>query len=128
MWPSVHNARAMEISILLAWASASFGLWVASQTLSSVRIRSFGDAIWAGALLGVLQWALSGPLFVALGIGTLGIGFLFWFLTRWIVGALIIQITSALSSRLDVDGFFPALVTALIVAATGSVLRFVLAA
>jgi uncharacterized membrane protein YvlD (DUF360 family) len=117
----------MAVSILLAWASATFGLWVASQVLSSVRVRSFGDAVWAGALLGVLQWALSGPLFVFLGIGTLGIAFLFWFLTRWIVGALIIQLTSAMSSRLDVDGFFPALITALIVAATGSVVRLVVA-
>jgi uncharacterized membrane protein YvlD (DUF360 family) len=121
----MDNPTPFAVSILLAWSSATLGLWVASRMLDRVRLTSFGDAVWAGALLGVLQWALSGPLFVLLGIGTLGIGFLFWFLTRWVVGAWIIKITSGLSSRLQVDGFFPALLTSFIVSVTGAVLRIV---
>lgn len=116
----------MAQQILIAWATAALGLWVATKLLRGVRLASPGDAIWAGALLGVLQWALSGPLFVALGIGTLGIGFLLFFVTRWIVAALVVLLTSKLSSRLEVDGFFSALITSFIVAATGSVVRWLM--
>lgn len=116
----------MAIIILVGWASATLGLWLASKMLSGVRLQSFGDAVWAGALLGILQWALAKPLFVLLGISTLGIGFLFWFITRWVASALIILLASALSHRLEVRGFWNALLTAFIVTATSSVLHWFL--
>jgi uncharacterized membrane protein YvlD (DUF360 family) len=115
----------MLSQILVSWSAATLGLWLAGNTLRGVRIGSFSDALWAGALLGVLQWALSGPLFVALGIGSIGLGFLLWFLTRWVVAALIVLLTSKLSSRLSVDGFWNALVTAFIVSVMGVVVRFI---
>jgi putative membrane protein len=117
--------RGMVVAILITWAAATLGLWVAARVLRGVQLASFGDAVWAGALLGVLQWALAGPLFVLLGIGTLGVGFLLWFLTRWIVAALVVLIASRLSSRFEVRGFFNALVTSFIVAVMGSVVRWV---
>ncbi len=120
------NAPHMVLSILLSWLTATLGLWLAANVLDGVRITSFVDAIWAGALLGVLQGVLTGPIFVVLGISTLGIGFLLWFLTRWVASAIVILVTAALSRRVEVDGFIPALVTAFIVAATGTVVRWVL--
>jgi uncharacterized membrane protein YvlD (DUF360 family) len=116
----------MLMGLLLGWVTATLGLWFASQVLDGVRLVSFADAVWAGALLGILQAVLQGPIFVLLGIGTLGLGFLLWFITRWIAAALVIMLTSALSSRFDVRGFWPALITAFIVALTGSVIRWVL--
>jgi uncharacterized membrane protein YvlD (DUF360 family) len=113
----------MLTQILIAWLTATLGLWLAARLLRGVHLASPADAAWAGALLGILQWALSGPLFVVLGIGTLGIGFLLWFLTRWIVAAIVVLITSRLSSRLEVDSFFNALVTSFIVALTGTLVR-----
>jgi uncharacterized membrane protein YvlD (DUF360 family) len=111
------------MGILVAWLTATLGLWVSSKVLARVQLASFVDAIWAGALLGILQWALLGPIFVMLGIGTLGIGFLLWFVTRWVASAIVIMLASALSSRLRVEGFVAAFVTALIVSVTGSVVR-----
>jgi putative membrane protein len=110
-------------NMLATWAACTLGLWAAGNILAGVRLKSFVDAVWAGALLGVLQWAFSGPLFVLLGIGTLGIGFLLAFITRWIVSALVVLLASKLSSRLEVEGFIPALVTAFIVAAAGAAVR-----
>src|SRR5262245_9898455 len=115
----------MVANILLGWLSATLGLWLASNVLRGVRLASFVDAVWAGALTGILLWALSGPLFVMLGIGTLGIGFLLWFITRWVAAALIILLASKLSARLEVKGFWNALVTAFIIAAMGVVVRWV---
>jgi uncharacterized membrane protein YvlD (DUF360 family) len=114
----------MAASILIGWVSATLGLWIAANVLRGVHLQSFTDAVWAGALLGVLQWALTWPLFIALGIGTLGLGFLLWFITRWVASALVILLASALSQRFEVRGFWNALGTAFIVAAAGSVLRW----
>ena len=121
MRAGLDNARRMLTQILLSWATATLGLWLASNMLSGVRLNSFGDAIWAGALLGFLQWVLYFPIFFVLGVGTLGLAFVLFFITRWIVSALVIQLTASLSSRLEVRGFFNALLTSFIVAATGSV-------
>lgn len=114
------------MQMAVAWLSASLGLWAASKLLDGVSIRSSMDVLWAGALLGVLQWALTGPLFVALGIGTLGIGFLLFFITRWVAAALVVMLTSKLSSRLSIDGFWSALATAFVVSLTGSAVRWLL--
>jgi uncharacterized membrane protein YvlD (DUF360 family) len=114
----------MLFPILVSWSAATLGLWLASKTLRGVRLGSFTDALWAGALLGVLQWALGKALFIALGIGTLGLGFLLSFLTHWVVAALIVMLTSKVSSRMSVDGFFTALVTAFIVSVMGTVVRW----
>ncbi|MET0344311.1 MAG: phage holin family protein [Polyangiales bacterium] len=116
----------MIAGILLAWLSATLGLWIASRVVPGVRLLSFGDAIWAGALLGFFQWLLSWFIFAALTVFTLGIALLLWFITRWIVAAIVIKITAGVSSRLEVNGFLPALITAFIVAVTGSVIRFVM--
>ncbi len=113
-------------SILLAWLSAALGLWVAAKMLPSVRLTSDVDAVWAGALLGLLQALLTTPLFIFLGFATLGIGFLLWFITTWVASALVIRITAGLSSRLSVDGFFPALLTAFVVSLAGSFVRWLL--
>jgi uncharacterized membrane protein YvlD (DUF360 family) len=116
----------MLTHFLIGWIASTLGLWASAQLLSGVRVASLGDAAWAGALLYVLEWLLSGPLFVALGIGTLGVGFLLWFVTRWIVAALVVGLTSRLSDRLDVDGFWNALLTAFIVSLSGSFVRYLL--
>lgn len=115
----------MLFGILLGWLSATLGLWVAAQIVPGVRLATFGDAVWAGALLGVLQALLTGPIFVLLGLGTLGLGFLLWFITRWIASGIVILLASALSSRLEVRGFLAALSTAFLVALAGSVVRWV---
>jgi uncharacterized membrane protein YvlD (DUF360 family) len=112
--------------MIIGWAGASLGLFVASRVLAGVRLRSFADALWAGALLGILHWALHGVIFVLLGIATLGIGFLLFFITTWVASAIVVLITAKLSARFDVDGFINAVVTALIVSAAGVFVRWLI--
>jgi uncharacterized membrane protein YvlD (DUF360 family) len=109
------------ITLVIPWLSAALGLWVASKALRGVQLTSVGDALWAGALLALLNYLLHWLVFVVLGIATLGIGFLLFFITNWVASAIIIQITAALSSRLRVDGFINAILTALFVAGAGSI-------
>jgi len=116
----------MLAAILTAWATATLSLWLASQMFAGVRVASFVDAVWAGALLGFLQWLLYWPLFVLLGLGTLGIGFILFFITRWVVAALVILLAAKLSRRLQVDSFWWALLTAFLTALTGSVIQWLI--
>ncbi|HKY34306.1 MAG TPA: hypothetical protein VJN18_00070 [Polyangiaceae bacterium] len=55
------------------------------------------------------------------GVTTLGLGFVFSFVTRLVVSAIVLLIADKLSCRLPVRGFVPALLAASIIALTGSV-------
>ena len=65
-------------------------------------------------------------IYVVLGIATLGLGFLFSFITRLVVTAIVLLIADKLSKRLTIRGFMPALFASIIVAVTGSAVDFVL--
>jgi putative membrane protein len=115
------------MALLISWVTVAVGLWLADKLLSGFEIA--GD--WksyavVAALLGVLQFFLGWLIFVVLGVATLGLGFLFSFLTRLVVSAIVLLIADKLSSRLNVRGFFPAFLAAIIIALTGSAADFVL--
>jgi putative membrane protein len=59
-------------------------------------------------------------LFVIIGIGTLGLGFLLAFVTRWVVNAILLKVTDALTDRLTIRGFGPALLAALVMSVLGT--------
>jgi putative membrane protein len=40
-----------------------------------------------------------------LGIATLGLGFLLAFITRWVVNAIVLKLTDALTDHLKIDSF-----------------------
>jgi uncharacterized membrane protein YvlD (DUF360 family) len=79
-----------------------------------------GSVVLVAALLGILSWLLGKPLFVLIGLGTLGVGFLLPFLTRWLVMALILKLVDALSDRLEIRGLSVALIAALLMSAFGT--------
>lgn len=58
---------------------------------------------------------------MVLGVATLRLGFVFSFVTRLVVSAIVLLIADKLSCRLTVRGFVPALLAASIIALTGSV-------
>jgi putative membrane protein len=74
----------------------------------------------------VLEFFLGWLLFVLLGIASLGLGFLFAFITRLVVSAVVLKIADSMSDRLTIRGFVPAVLGALVLALTSSVADFVL--
>jgi putative membrane protein len=116
-----------RMALLVSWIAVAFGLWLADKLLPKFTIT--GDwksyAIVA-ALLGVLQFLLGWLLYVVLGIATLGLGFLFGFITRLVVSAIVLLIADKLSRRLTIDGFVTALLASVVVSLTGSVADFLL--
>lgn len=125
---AAHIGRKLSpMALLLSWITVALGLWLADKLLSDFEISGgWKSYVLVAALLGILQFLLGWLIYVILGIVTLGLGFLFSFVTRLIVSAIVLLIVDKLSRRLTIRGFVPALLAALIVAVTGSVVDFVL--
>ena len=115
------------MSILVSWLILSVVVWVTAAILPGMRIRKFWDAIIVAMVFGLLHWALGWILFTVIGIATLGIGFLLFFITRWVVDAILLKLTDALTDRVQVDSFGWALGAALLIAAMGTILERVAA-
>jgi uncharacterized membrane protein YvlD (DUF360 family) len=107
--------------LIVSWLVLALGVWVATVAISGVRVRGgLGSYLMIAALFGLLNVFVGKVLFVFIGIGTLGLGFLFAFLTRLVVDTLMFKLTDALSDRLEVKSFGAAFLAALVIAAVGA--------
>jgi putative membrane protein len=111
--------NAAMIGLLVSWLVLSVVMLLTAAILPGFRIRGFGGAIIVAALFGLLNVLIGWLLFVVIGIGTLGLGFLLAFVTRWIVDAILLKAVDGLSKSLQIDSFGWALAGAAIIAALG---------
>ena len=115
------------MSMLISWLVLTFSFVVTSRLLDGFTLKGgLGSQLFVAAIFAILDVLLGGFLFVALGIGTLGLGFLLSFLTRLVVGAILLKITDAMTSRLTVKSFGTAFVAALVMSVVASVTEYVL--
>ena len=110
--------------LLLSWLVLSISVWLTAAILPGFRVNGFGGAIRAAAIFGVLNWLLGWLIFVALGIATLGLGFLLAFITRFVVMALLLKFTDALSRNFKIDSFKIALLGALLISGIGTLAEY----
>lgn len=103
------------MTLLLTWLFASIGFLLAGAFVPGFKVQGFGNAAVAAALFGILNALFSGLLYFFLGVATLGLGFLLGFLTNWIVSAIVLKITDALTRRLTIVGFLPAIVGGIVI-------------
>ena len=103
----------------LQWLILAVSFLITAKIVPGVRLSGFWDAIVVAAIFGVLNFLLGWLLYVFIGIATLGIGFLLSFLLRWVVNAILLKITDAFTSRLDVRSFGTALIAALVMSLLG---------
>lgn len=112
---------------LLAWLIQSAAVWLTAAVLPGFELRGgFMAAVRVAAVIGILNFLLGKLLFVVLGVTTLGLGFLFAFITRWVVAALLLKLADALSSSLHIVSFTRAMVGALFISIAGTVLERIL--
>lgn len=100
--------------ILVTWLILSLAVWLTAAILPGFHVKGLRSALLVAALFGVLNFLLGWLLFVVLGIATLGLGFLLAFITRWVVNAIVLKLTDALTDHLKIDSFGWALVGALL--------------
>src|SRR5690606_27990387 len=110
------------MKILIAWATIAAGLWVADRLLDGFKVKGgLGDFLVVAAIFGILNIALGWLIFGLIGIASLGLGFLFAFITRLVVAAVLLKLADALTSKLQIRSFGVAFAAAFILALTGVV-------
>ena len=109
------------MGLLLAWVILSLAVWITAVVLPGFHVKSFGGAFIVAAIFGVLNFFLGWLFFTVFAIGTLGIALLLAFITRWIINAILLKITDAISDALTIDSFGWALGGALMMSVLGSV-------
>jgi putative membrane protein len=109
------------VSLVLSWLILSLAVWVTATVLPGFHVKSFGSAILVAAIFGVLNFLLGWLFFVVFTIATLGLAWLFAFITRWIINAILLKITDAVTDHLTIDSFKWALGGALMMSALGTV-------
>lgn len=108
------------VAFIVAWALAAAALLLADRLFTGVRLDGdFATALGVAAGYSILQYCLGWFFFGLLGIATLGIGFVFTFATQLVSAAIVLKLTSALSTRFKITGFFPAIGTAILLALAG---------
>jgi len=108
------------MNLLLSWAILTVAVWITAQVLPGVHVKSFGSAFGVAAIFGVLNFFLGWLIFTVFAIGTLGVALLLAFITRWIVNAILLKMTDAISDALKIDSFGWALGGALVMSAVGT--------
>jgi putative membrane protein len=114
------------VSIVWSIVVLSFSVWVAAAILPGIKVRTFWDTIVVSIIFGLVNFFLGWLLFVFIGVATLGLGFVFFFLTRLVVSALMLMLTSALTDRLTVRHFGWALAGALVIAVLSAIAERIL--
>ncbi len=99
---------------LIRAAVVALGLWLASQIVPGVEIRSTGTLIAAALLLGVVN-AIVRPILVIL---TLPITLLTLGLFLLVINGLMIELVSHVLDGFVVDGLWPAILCAIVVSIT----------
>jgi putative membrane protein len=113
--------------LLLSWLILTVAVWLTALVLPGFEVRGFKGAIVVAAIFGLLNALLGTLLFTLIGVATLGIGFLLWFITKWAVLTLLVKLTDAVSENLVVKSWQTAGLAALLMtgisAVTGSLLH-----
>jgi uncharacterized membrane protein YvlD (DUF360 family) len=98
--------------VLESWLFLSAGIWLVAQVLPGFRVQGLKGALWVGAMFGLLHFFIGWLLFTVIGFGTLFLGFIFSFVTWWLVSAILLKVTDALTDDLTIDSFKTALIGA----------------
>jgi putative membrane protein len=109
------------MSLLVSWLILSLAVWITAVVLPGFHVRSFGSAIAVAAIFGILNFFLGWLFFAVFTIATLGLAWLFAFITRWIINAILLVLTDKLTDGLTIDGFGWALGGALMMSVLGTV-------
>ncbi|MEO8182420.1 MAG: phage holin family protein [Deltaproteobacteria bacterium] len=109
------------MGLLVSWLVMSVAFWLTAEILPGFRVKGFRGAVLVAAVFGLVNWLIGWLLFVVIGVASLGLGFLFAFLTRWLVNALLLKVTDSLSSNLSVRDFRTALIGALLLSLFGTI-------
>jgi putative membrane protein len=108
------------MSLILSWLILSLAVWVTAMILPGFHVKSASSALIVAAIFGILNFLLGWLIFAVLTIATLGLAWLLAFITRWIINAILLKVTDAVTDHLTIDSFGWALLGALMMSVLGT--------
>src|SRR5688572_6873146 len=109
------------IELVIKWVALTVGFWAAAALLPGIKIKGgAGGHFIVAAIFGTLSFFLGNLLYTMIGLGTFFIGFVLAFLTRLIVGTILLIVTDKLTDKLSINRASTAFLAALVVAIVGS--------
>jgi putative membrane protein len=103
------------MGLIVSWLITSLAVWVAAAVLPGFQLKNGRSALLVAAIFGLLNVLLAKLFLFVLSIVTLGLAWLFAFITRWIINAILLVITDKLTDHLKIEGFGTALLGALLI-------------
>ena len=109
------------IAALLIWLFSSLGIFLTSRIVKGFEVKSFGSAMMASLVVGLLNLVIRPLLFLLtlpLNIITLG-------LFTFVVNAIVLRMAAGLMNSFDIKGWVPALLGALVLALINMILFWI---
>jgi putative membrane protein len=113
----------LALSLVVHFVAEAVAIWVATLLVSGVHV--FGGVVtylWIAVLFGVIN-AILGSI---LRLFTLPLVVLTLGLFSLVISTVMLALTAALSSKLDIDGFWSAFLAALVVAVVSAIVEWIL--
>lgn len=106
---------------IINWVLSALALLIVSRLVPGFYVRSFGSALWAALVVGLINatvgWVLK-ILTLPLTLVTLGI---FWI----VINAVVLELATLFAPGLRISGFLPAFVGAVVLSLVNMFLRWV---
>jgi putative membrane protein len=95
---------------IVNWLLSALALWLAAQIIPGMQVRSYGTALLATVVIGLVDLTL-GPIlrFIAFPITFLTLG-----LFRLVINAVLLKLASIFTPGFSIDGFLSALLGSLV--------------
>jgi putative membrane protein len=98
--------------MFVTWMVSSIVLYLTAVLVPGITIKSFGSAMWASIVVGLLNMLLR-PILIFL---TLPINFLTLGLFTFVVNAIVLRMAAGLLKGFDIEGWLPAILGAVVLA------------
>jgi putative membrane protein len=107
------------VHLIVVWFVSGLALWIVAQIIPGIRVRDFGSALIAAAVIAVVN-AIAGPVvkFFALPLIWLTLG-----LFLFVINALLLKLASVFTPGFEVHGFFSAVIGSIVLTVLNSILR-----
>ena len=108
--------------LILHWLLSVLSLMIVAHLLPGFAVRSFGSALLAAVVIGLVNATIG----IVLKVLTFPLTLLTFGLFLLVINALMLQLASAMLEGFHVSGFWPAFFGAIVLAIVNSLLRSVL--
>lgn len=100
------------MQLLLLWVISALALFLTAYLVPGFKVHSFGAALWASLVVGLLNMLIRPLLlFLTLPINFLTLGFF-----TFVVNAIILRMAAGLLKGFDINGWFSAIIGAIVLA------------